>query len=189
MSGTPDPDDAESAQVAAAAAGDVAAFESLYRRHAPRLHGLCLRLTGNAALAEDCVQDAFIAAWRALPSFERRSRFGTWLHRIAVHAVLARRRPLAATRESAIADGDVLVALAGGVEDLPAIDLERAILGLPDGARDVLVLVTIYGHSHEDASAFLGIAVGTCKAQLHRARRLLVERLDGGSTQGGGTRP
>jgi RNA polymerase sigma-70 factor (ECF subfamily) len=167
----------EWAEVAAAAAGDSGAFEALYRRHAPRVYGLCLRMTGNVATAEDCVQDAFVAAWRALPGFERRSGFATWLHRIAVNAVLARRRGAAARLESTVDDAEVLVALLGGVEQAPALDLERAILALPEGARDALVLVALHGHSHEEAADCLGIAVGTCKAQLHRARRLLEQRL------------
>jgi RNA polymerase sigma-70 factor (ECF subfamily) len=163
--------------LAAAARGDVGAFEAIYRRHAPRVYGLCLRMTGHAATAEDCVQDTFVAAWRALPKFEGRSGFTTWLHRIAVNAVLARRRGAAARLEITVDDPEALAALLGGVEQAPALDLERAIQSLPEGARDVLVLVALYGHSHEDAAECLGIAVGTCKAQLHRARRLLTERL------------
>src|ERR1700676_5633556 len=80
--------------IAAAAAGDVAAFEHLYRQFAPRVYGLCLRLTGQREAAEDCMQESFVAAWRALGDFEQRSRFSTWLHRIAIHTVLARRRGL-----------------------------------------------------------------------------------------------
>lgn len=168
----------ESIEVAAAATGDVEAFEALYRRHSRRVYALCLRMTGNVALAEDCMQDAFVAAWRALPGFQRRSGFGTWLHRIAVNAVLARRRSAAARLESSAADDELLAALLGGVEQAPALDVERAILALPEGARDVLVLVALHGHSHEEAAESLGIAVGTCKAQLHRARRLLSEKLE-----------
>src|SRR6202020_3050390 len=80
--------------IAAAAAGDMAAFESLYRQFSPRIYGLCLRLTGQREAAEDCTQECFVAAWRALARFERRSRFSTWLHKIAVHTALARRRCL-----------------------------------------------------------------------------------------------
>ena len=80
--------------IAAAADGDARAFEHLYRLFSPRIYGLCLRLTGQREAAEDCTQDSFVAAWRALAGFEQRSRFSTWLHRIAVHAVLARRRGL-----------------------------------------------------------------------------------------------
>jgi len=167
-------------EVAAAAAGDVLAFERLYRRHSPRVYGLCLRMSRHPATAEDCVQETFVAAWRSLPTFEHRSRFASWLHRIAVNAVLARRRGLAARSEATLDDPATLEALAGGVEQSPALDVERAIAALPEGARDVLVLVALYGHSHEDAAAQLGIAVGTCKAQLHRARQLLTARLGSG---------
>ena len=88
-------DAAEPAElIAAAAGGDLAAFEDLYRQFAPRVYGLCLRLTGQREAAEDCTQESFVAAWRALGDFEQRSRFSTWMHRIAVHTVLARRRGL-----------------------------------------------------------------------------------------------
>src|SRR5271165_6144693 len=80
--------------IAAAAAGDAAAFEVLYRQFAPRIYGLCLRLTGQREAAEDCTQESFVAAWRALARFEKRSHFATWLQRIAIHTVLCRRRGL-----------------------------------------------------------------------------------------------
>jgi RNA polymerase sigma-70 factor (ECF subfamily) len=169
--------------LAAAANGDVLAFERLYRRYAPRVYGLCLRLSGQAATAEDCVQETFVSAWRSLPTFENRSRLTTWLHRIAVNAVLARRRGLAARAESAVDDPTILEALAGGVDGTPALDVERAILALPPGARDALVLVALYGYSHEEAATQLGIAVGTCKAQLYRARQLLAVRLGTGESK------
>jgi len=85
--------------IAAAAGGDVAAFEHLYRRYSPRVYGLCLRLTGNREAAEDCTQDTFIDAWRALFKFEGRSSFGTWLHSIAIRTVLSRRKGLRARFE------------------------------------------------------------------------------------------
>ena len=165
--------DAEpSAAVAAAVAGDLAAFEILYRRFSPRIYGLCLRLTGQREAAEDCTQESFVAAWRALGRFEKRSRFSTWLQRIAIRAVLARRRGLRFAREV----GEP----AAGLPDVPdpgsgapPLDLERAIAALPDGARHVLVLVGVYGYSHAEAADALGVAEGTCKAQLHRARGLL----------------
>ncbi len=160
------------AVIAAAAHGDLPAFESLYQLYAPRIYGLCLRLTGQREAAEDCTQESFVAAWRAIAKFERRSRFSTWLQRIAIHTVLARRRGLRVVREV----GEP----AGGMPDrpdpgagAPPLDLERAIAALPDGARHVLVLVGIYGYSHTEAAATLGVAEGTCKAQLHRARGLL----------------
>jgi RNA polymerase sigma-70 factor (ECF subfamily) len=164
--------------LAAASRGDRRAFERLYRRHAPEIHGLCLRMTGRRDVAEDCTQEAFISAWRALPGFQHRSRFSTWLHRIAVNAVLARRRGLAAAQESlALSLEDILPSAAAEADAAGPLDLERAIERLPEGARHVLVLVGIYGHSHEEAGAMLGIAAGTCKAQLHRARQLLSRQL------------
>ncbi len=162
--------------VAAAVRGDRRAFERLYREHVGQVHALCLRLTGRRDVAEDCVQEAFIAAWRALPRFEARSRFSTWLHRIAVNAVLGRHRGLAARLEG-IMDEPADTLDRRSVEDAPPLDVEAAIAALPDGARHVLVLVGLYGFSHEEAAMELGIAVGTSKAQLHRARQLLSDRL------------
>jgi RNA polymerase sigma-70 factor (ECF subfamily) len=168
------PDGAEepTALIAAAADGDLTAFERLYRQFSPRIYGLCLRMTGQREAAEDCTQECFVAAWRALAGFERRSRFTTWLHRIAVHTVLARRRGLRQEHE--------VPEPASGMPDMPdpgsaapPIDVERAIAGLPEGARHVLVLVGIYGFSHAEAADTLSLAEGTCKAQLHRARGLL----------------
>jgi RNA polymerase sigma-70 factor, ECF subfamily len=158
--------------IAAAAEGDARAFEHLYRLFSPRIYGLCFRLTGQREAAEDCTQDSFVAAWRALAGFEQRSRFSTWLHRIAVHAVLARRRGLRVDYEVAEPVAG-LPDRADPGSGAPPLDLERAIAGLPDGARHVLVLVGIYGFSHAEAAHALGLAEGTCKAQLHRARGLL----------------
>ncbi len=170
-------DEAEpSAVIAAAIAGDLAAFEALYRRFAPRLYGLCLRLTGQREAAEDCVQESFVAAWRGLGRFERRSRFSTWLQRIAIRTVVGRRRGL----RSAYEIGEPSAGLPDRPDPEsgpPPLDLERAIAALPEGARDVLVLVGIYGYSHAEAAGALGVAQGTCKAQLHRARGLLSKAL------------
>ncbi len=166
--------------VEAARSGSQAAFEKLYRLHCGRVHGLCLRMTAQRETAEDCTQEAFVQAWRNLARFETRSSFGTWLHRIAVNTVLAHKRRRA---ESLGAEGSAEEEAAetledGGVPDLALQgDLEAAIASLPPGARHVLVLAGIYGYSHEEVSAMLGIAVGTCKAQLHRARHLLGTRL------------
>ncbi len=169
----------ERALVDSAKRGSAAAFESLYRNHVGKVYGLCLRMTANRATAEDCTQDAFIQAWRSLASFENRSAFGTWLHRIAVNAVLAqgrKRRERLGAEASADEDAERLPDPDSG-DDGGVLDLERAIATLPAGARQVLVLVGIYGHSHEEAAEMLGLAVGTCKSQLHRARQMLTERL------------
>jgi len=169
----------ERALVESAKRGSTAAFETLYRNHVGKVYGLCLRMTAHRATAEDCTQEAFIQAWRSLPAFESRSAFGTWLHRIAVNAVLAqvrRRRERLGTsgsaEDEAVALPDPAVGDAGTV-----LDLESGLRRLPTGARQALVLVGIYGYSHEEAAGMLGIAVGTCKSQVHRARQLLGERL------------
>ena len=153
-------------------------FEHLYRTHVGQVYGLCLRLTGQPALAEDCTQECFIAAWRALPRFEGRSQLKTWLHRIAVNTVLAqrRRRPSDALREADPMD-ELAAQVPGSDEASGTVDIEAALERLPQGARDVVVLVGVYGHSHEEAAHLLGIATGTSKAQLHRGRKLLAQRL------------
>ncbi|MBV9344258.1 MAG: sigma-70 family RNA polymerase sigma factor [Gammaproteobacteria bacterium] len=133
-------------------------------------------MTRDSALAEDCTQETFVNAWRALGQFQTRSSLATWLHRIAVNVSLAKRRralPVAEVAEEE--DGmDASWTLETPVE---VRELETAIGALPDGARDALVLHALYGYTHGEAAHMLGIAEGTCKAQLHRARRLLRERL------------
>ena len=160
--------------------GDSRAFERLYREHVGRVNGLCLRMTRNPDLAADCTQDAFIKAWKALPRFEARSSFSTWLHRIAVNTVLERRRG-GANNEIPVEDPtdyeEPVMVLDTPVEET---ELEAAIQSLPQGARDALVLCGLYGYEHAEAASMLGIAVGTCKAQLHRARGLLRDRLERG---------
>ena len=166
--------------VESAARGSAAAFEQLYRLHLGRVYGLCLRMTGHRETAEDCTQEAFVQAWRSLPRFEARASFGTWMHRIAVNAVLAQARR---RRERIGADASIEEELAESLPDESlgdageGLDLEAAIAGLPTGARHVLVLAGVYGYTHEETADMLGVAVGTCKAQLHRARQLLGRRM------------
>jgi RNA polymerase sigma-70 factor (ECF subfamily) len=169
--------DWEAALVQRARNGDVRAFERLYRDNSPRVYGLCLRMTRDPSQAEDCVQETFINAWRALSRFETRSALGTWLHRIAVNVVLSkRRRP---EQLGALDTAAERFEEGGWSFDTPleVQDIEAAIDALPEGARDVLVLCGLYGYSHIEAGRMLGIAEGTCKAQLHRARRLMRDRL------------
>ena len=156
--------------------GDVSAFEGLYRDHVGRVYGLCLRMTGHADAAEDLTQDTFVSAWRSLQGYEGRSLFSTWLHRIAVNAVLGQRRAPPGRDEISMTDeaGEQMdIAAESEMDRITPIDLERAIAALPAGARDIMILHGIYGYSHEEAAGMLGVAVGTCKAQLHRARQLM----------------
>ena len=176
-------DDTDGDLVRSAAAGDMGAFEGLYRKHVSRVHGVILRLVGgHAGRAEDLAQEAFVRAWQALPSYRFESAFSTWLHRLAVNTALmelrARRsRPQASDDEDAF-DSIGSVDSAGHVTAL-SMDLERAVATLPPRARAVLVLHDVEGWKHEEIAAELGMAVGSSKAQLHRARGLLRSRLGG----------
>lgn len=174
--------DEESRMVESAKTGDHAAFEYLYRSNRDRIYGLLWRICGgDATLAEDLLQEAFIRAWNKLDSFRGESRFGTWLHRLSVNVALSDRRirlrrvireaPMdEAAERTAIGDRDV-------VAD-KRMDLERAIAQLPERARTVLVLYDIEGYRHAEISELTGMAVGSSKAQLHRARKLIREVLD-----------
>lgn len=163
-----------------AQSGDGSAFDALYSEHVGRIFALCLRMCANGNEAETLTQDVFVRMWQQLPSFRGESLFSTWLHRLAVNVVLEDRR--ATNRRLAH------VLPVEEVNDLPragttardhetALDLERAIALLPEGARIVLVLHDVEGYTHEEIATLYGIAVGTTKAQLHRARRLLRESL------------
>ena len=156
---------------------DTAAFESLYRLHVDRVYGLCLRMTGNPSEAEDCTQEAFIQAWNKLSKFRGDSAFSTWMHRVAVNSVLGRMRK--ARREldrmQAVTDISPIPETVGDSGNFE--DLQNAVDNLPDGARHVFVLHAVYGYSHDETGAMLGIAAGTSKAQLHRAKRLLASNL------------
>ena len=163
-----------------AASADVAAFETLYRRHHRRVHGVIVRLVGQAgARAEDLTQEAFVRAWQALPSFRFESAVSTWLHRLAVNTALmelrARRsRPLADDDEDAL---ESLSTPDTAGRAVLGRDLERAVATLPPRARAVLVLHDVEGWKHEEIAEELGMAVGSSKAQLHRARGLLRTRI------------
>ncbi|MEW5833908.1 MAG: sigma-70 family RNA polymerase sigma factor [Pseudomonadota bacterium] len=160
--------------VRAAAGGDRVAFQRLYRRHVDRVYGAVLRLAGyDHARAEDLTQDAFVRAWQKLAEFRHESAFGTWLYRLAVNVALMDIRSRGANpvgfvdEESLPEHGDTPFCAAEREE------LERAVGKLPPRARAVLVLHDIEGWKHEDISQELDMAVGTSKAQLHRARALL----------------
>ena len=160
--------------------GDQAAFEELYRAQVGRVYALCLRLTADAARAEELTQDAFVRAWERLASFRGESAFSSWLYRLTVNVVFLSRR---ASRRRALRvfTTDDPAALERPVDASSTAagewDLERAIATLPPGARDVFVLHDVEGYRHHEIAQLTGIAVGTSKAQLFRARRLLREAL------------
>lgn len=159
----------------AAAGGDTRAFETLYRRHVGRVHGAILRLAGGRhARAEELTQEAFVRAWQKLPGFRFESAFGTWLHRLAVNTALM---DLRARKNDPVEQGVEEDSLpeSGASPFCPAEreELERAIAELSPRTRAVLVLHDVEGWKHEEIASELDMAVGSSKAQLHRARRLL----------------
>ena len=169
--------------IARARAGEGGAFEALYRAHVGRIYALCLRLEADAPRAEELTQDVFVRAWQRLGSYRGEAAFGTWLHRLAVNVVMTERR--SAWRHGLRIAGDADVddvpepaARARSDGGLDAIDLDRAIAGLPPGARAVFVLHDVEGYQHAEIAEIAGIAEGTSKAQLFRARRLLREVLE-----------
>jgi RNA polymerase sigma factor (sigma-70 family) len=157
-----------------ATAGEMRAFEVLYRRHSGRVHGAVWRLSGmNETRAEELTQEAFVRAWQKLGSFRFESAFTTWLHRLAVNVALM---DLRSRDPEDHVDDEVMASFGDPAQPHCAgerADLERAIAALPPRARAVLVLHDIEGWKHEEIGRELGMAVGSSKAQLHRARGLL----------------
>jgi RNA polymerase sigma-70 factor (ECF subfamily) len=156
------------------------AFEALYRRHAGRVLAVCLRLTGERGRAEEAVQDVFVRVWERLTSFRGESAFTSWLHRLAINTVLqamrSDRRRVARVAPGEDQDLEGAPAAASPVEE--RIDLEDALARLPEQARTVVVLHDIEGFTHEEIAAMTGVAAGTVRSQLSRARRILLQWLE-----------
>jgi RNA polymerase sigma factor (sigma-70 family) len=168
-------------EVARAQEGDVASFERVYRENVDRVYALCLRLCGDAGRAEELTQDVFVRAWEKLDSFRGDSAFSTWLHRLAVNVVLGSRRSEGRLHARIHFSDDVTIferAPEGGGYAGARMDLEAAMASLPEGSRTVFVMHEVEGYTHEEIARLTGRAEGTCKALLHRARKLLRERLE-----------
>jgi RNA polymerase sigma-70 factor, ECF subfamily len=156
--------------------GELGAFEELYRAHSGRLYSLAVRMLGNPADAEDQLQEIFLSAHRKLESFRGDSALGTWLYRLAMNQILDHVRSRAA-RTGQLTDGlddATVLADAGGHKlgdrAIDRIDLERALAELPEGCRAAFVLHDVEGLEHREVSEVLGIAEGTSKSQVHKAR-------------------
>jgi RNA polymerase sigma-70 factor (ECF subfamily) len=163
----------------AAGQGDMEAFEQLYERHNRRVYSICLRMTQNTAEAEDLAQEVFIQLFRKISSFRGESAFTTWLHRLTVNQVLMHFRKRSVKLERTTEEGEPPVQVVRGTENpnaMPIVDrlaLDKALAQLPSGYRTVFVLHDVKGHDHEEIAKLLGIAVGTSKSQLHKARMKL----------------
>jgi RNA polymerase sigma-70 factor, ECF subfamily len=167
--------------IARARSGDADAFEVIYRENAGRVYALALRLAGgDAQAARELTQDVFIRAWRGLGSFRGESAFSSWLHRLAVNAMLenARKDKRRIARVLTMQEPETLHAFAATDSPDARMDLESAIALLPPGARMAFVLHDIEGYQHAEIAERLGVAVGTVKAQLHRAHKLLIKALE-----------
>ena len=172
-----------------AAAGDMAAFEELYRDHHRRVYSICLRMTRNASEAEDLTQDIFVQLFRKLKTFRGDSSFTTWLHRLTVNQVLMHFRKRAARPNETTDDGALPHESKLSIENsahasvLDRISLNEALHKLSPGYRTVLIMHDVEGYEHDQIGKILGVAVGTSKSQLHKARhklrRLLKTRAKG----------
>lgn len=167
----------ESLLVVRAQQGDAAAFEQLYRDHVGRIFALCVRMTSDRELAEELTQSSFVRIWEQLKKFGQKSSFGTWCHRVAVNVVLEYLRSAARRPSQTASVDDSMLRIAQTSTPGGRLDLEWAIGTLPERARLVFVLYEIERYQHDEIAKLLGIAVGTSKAQLHRARQLLREFL------------
>jgi RNA polymerase sigma factor (sigma-70 family) len=180
MADAPPAIEADTDLVSRAAGGDARAFEALYRRHVRRIFAVVWRLVGGVeARAEELTQDAFVRAWQALPGFRQDSAFGTWMHRLAVNTALMDLRSRAGAESLEIDDSALEFHAAPSQRRDLGLDLEKVVAKLPPRARAVLVLHDVEGWKHEEIAAELGMAVGSSKAQLHRARGLLRNLLGG----------
>ena len=174
------------ALVARCRSGDLAAFEELYRAHAGRLFSVACRMLGNPTDAEDLLQDIFLSAHRKLDGFRGESALGTWLYRLATNHCLdyLRSRTARMNQVTDALDDDPLYGVVGSrglaEQTVTRMDLERALAKLPDGCRAAFVLHDVEGLEHREVAQALGIAEGTSKSQVHKARQrlraLLVER-------------
>lgn len=177
--------------------GDVAAYEQLYRQHVSGVYGLCLRLVADPVQAEILTQDVFVRAWQKLGTYQGRGDFGGWLHRITVNVVREDRRrearwarmtrsvPGVESREGDQQDMASQMAMKEKYEGTVTppeamaerIDLDRAIAALPLGARLAFVLHDVMGYPQAEIASMTDSALGTVKAQVHRARSLLRKAL------------
>jgi RNA polymerase sigma-70 factor (ECF subfamily) len=188
----PNDRDGELALARRASSGDQAAFEQIYRAHAARVFALCIRMSGSRQRATELTQDVFVHVWQRLKSWRGESALASWIYRLTVNLVLSNVRGEQRRQKHEMADDELNdpgsathaderhttdgVARPASVAE--GIDLERAIASLPAGARTVFVLHDVEGYQHNEIAKMTGTAEGTCRAQLHRARKLLIEALD-----------
>jgi RNA polymerase sigma-70 factor, ECF subfamily len=172
----------EAMSVARCQAGDVEAFETIYRQHAARIYTLACRMAGSPQDGEDLLQEIFLQAYRKLGSYKGDSTLGTWLYRLALNHCLdyVRSKQAKMSRLTETLDADTSFRpVANRETPIARLDLERALERLPDGCREAFVLHDVEGFGHKEIAGLLGIAEGTSKSQVFKARaklRGLLER-------------
>ncbi|HSR41572.1 MAG TPA: sigma-70 family RNA polymerase sigma factor [Longimicrobiales bacterium] len=157
--------------------GDGSAVRELYDRYAPRVFAVVRRIAADEDTAQDYAQEAWIRAIRALPTFRGDARFSTWLHRIAVNAALQAVRKKSTREKRRVPMPETLPVEPSHGDALLADRLEEALALLPDGMRQVLILHDVEGYTHEEIGELLGVATGTSKSQLFKARGKMREIL------------
>jgi RNA polymerase sigma-70 factor, ECF subfamily len=167
--------------------GDARAFQFLYDLHKRRVYSLCLRMTGNAAFAEDLTQEAFLQLFRKIGTFRGESAFSTWLHRMSVNVVLMQLRkknlPVVPLEETMEGEEDGTIRKEPGAPDerlagsIDRLQLQRAVDELPPGYRTIFVLHDVEGYEHNEIAEMVGCSIGNSKSQLHKARLKLRELL------------
>lgn len=166
----------ESALIQRSQNGDHQAFEELYRENAAKVNGLCLRLCGQRELAEDLTQEAFVRAWQKLDSFRGDSAFSSWLYRLTSNVVIGYLRQQAKWKMVSF-DMFKHESILGTAElQTGQADIAKALHRLPDQARVVIILHEYLGYQHNEIAELTGMAVGTSKSHLHRAKITLKQR-------------
>lgn len=181
--GAPAPDAADGDLIHRIQGGDRAAFEGLYKRYIKKIYGLVFRMVGSAQEAEEVTQEAFLQVYKAIPGFQGKSSFYTWIYRIATNVALqhvkkqSRRRRETSFEEALEADQPTIGGpVAFGCPEKAAESrdfyqaLERAINGLPPNQRVVMILGPIQGHTYEQMAQITGTSEEIIKGRLHRAR-------------------
>ena len=153
--------------------GDVDAFETLYREHSGRIYALACRMAGSAEDGEDLLQEIFLQVYRKLGSFKGDSALGTWVYRLALNHCLdfVRSRQAKMHKLTETLDGESSYEPTARRETpIARLDLERAVERLPEGCREAFVLHDVEGFDHKEVAGLLGIAEGTSKSQVFKAR-------------------
>jgi RNA polymerase sigma-70 factor (ECF subfamily) len=168
----------EKSLIDASKQGDKLAFKSLYQLHINQVYGLCFRLCADKSLAEDAAQEVFIQLWRKLDNFDGTSQFSTWLHSVTSNVTISYIRKQRGWWQKMFSIENTVAMESAAQGSIAETNLERYIYQLPERARWVFVLHAIEGYRHEEIAKMLDMAVGTSKAQFHRAKNLIQGWID-----------